>query len=57
LADLDSSFAIGPEMKLVPFGKQTILRFLVVIAIPLAPLALTMFWLEELFKRLVQVVL
>jgi hypothetical protein len=57
LADLDGSFAIIREMKLVPFGQQTILRFVVVIALPLAPLALTMFSVEELLKRLIMVVL
>ena len=57
MADLDSSFAIVREMKLVPFGKETIVRFVVIIALPLAPLALTMFALEELLKRLVQIVL
>jgi len=57
MADLDGSFAIVREMKLVPFGKETILRFILIIAIPVAPLALTMFSLEELLKRLIQVVL
>jgi hypothetical protein len=57
LADLDNSFAIVREMRLVPFGKETIVRFIVVIALPLAPLALTMFSLEELIKRLVSVLL
>jgi hypothetical protein len=57
MADLDSSFAIVKEMKLVPFGKEAILRFIVIIALPLSPLALTMFSLEELLKRLIQVVL
>ena len=57
MADLDSSFAIVKEMKLVPFGKETILRFVAVITIPLAPLALTMFSPEELLKRLIQIIL
>jgi hypothetical protein len=57
IADLDSSFAIVREMKLVPFARETIVRFVVIIALPLAPLAFTMFSLEELVKRLVQVVL
>jgi hypothetical protein len=57
LADLDGSFAVIREMKLVPFGKQTVVRFLVIIALPLAPLALTMFSVEELLKRLIMVVL
>jgi hypothetical protein len=57
LADLSKSFAIVSEMKLVPFGKDTFIRFLVVIALPLAPLAFTMFSVEELVKRLINVVL
>jgi len=57
LADLDSSFAIVKEVKLVPFGRDTVIRFLVVIALPLAPLAFTMFSPEELLKRLITVVL
>jgi hypothetical protein len=57
MADLDNSFRIVREMKIVPFGKDSILRFLVIVAIPLAPLALTMFSAEELLRRLVQVLL
>jgi hypothetical protein len=57
LADLANSFAIVKEVKLVPFGRDTAIRFLVVIAIPVAPLALTMFSPEELLKRLITVVL
>jgi hypothetical protein len=41
----------------VPFGKDTVIRFLVVITLPLAPLALTMFSAEELLKRMIAVVL
>jgi hypothetical protein len=57
LADVDNSFAIVREMRLVPFGRETIVPFLVAIALPLAPLALTMFSLEELLKRLFNVFL
>jgi len=57
LADLDNSFKIVKEMKLVPFGKETIIRFMVIIALPLAPLLFTMFSLEQLLKRLVTVLL
>ncbi len=56
MADLDSSVAIVREMKLVPFGRETIVRFIIVIALPLAPLVLTTFSLEELLKRLIKVV-
>jgi hypothetical protein len=57
MADLDSSYAIVKEVKLVPFGRDTILRFILVIAIPIAPLTLTMISLDELLKRLIQIVL
>jgi hypothetical protein len=57
LADLDGSFSIIKEMKLAPFGKENVLRFLVIIALPLSPLLLTMFSAEELLKRLLGVLL
>jgi hypothetical protein len=57
LADLDNSFAIVREIKLVPFGKHTIIQFVIVIALPLVPLALTMFSLEELLSRLLNIIL
>jgi len=57
LADLSNSYAIVTDMKLAPFGKEAAVRFLIIIAAPLAPLALTMFSLEELMKRLVKVIL
>jgi hypothetical protein len=57
LADLANSFAVFKEVKPVPFGKETIVAFLVVIAIPLAPLALTMFSPEELLSRLIKIVM
>lgn len=57
LADLANSFAIVKEMRVVPFGKDTIVRFLVVIALPLIPLLFTMFSLEDLMKRFIKMVL
>lgn len=57
LADLDGSFAIVKEMKLAPFGKDNVIRFMVFIALPLTPLLLTMFSLEELLKRMLGILL
>jgi hypothetical protein len=51
LADLDNSFAIVKGMKLVPFGKDTLLRLAVVSLAPLAPLVLTMIPLGELISQ------
>jgi len=57
LADLANSFAIVREVNLVPFGKETILHLIVMIALPLAPLTLTVFSFEELFNRLIKIIL
>jgi hypothetical protein len=57
LADLDNSFSIIRETRLVPFGKETVVRIVVIVAVPLVPLALTMFSAEELIKRLIGVIL
>jgi hypothetical protein len=57
LSNLAKIFAVVKETKLVPFDKVTVRRFLVVIALPLAPLAFTMFSVEELVKRSIHVVL
>ena len=57
LADLAKSCAIVKETKLVPFGKDTVIRFIVVIALPFTPLAFTMFSVEDLMSRLLKVVL
>jgi hypothetical protein len=56
LADLGNSFEVVQRMRLVPFTKETILQLAVVTLAPVAPLALTMVSLEELLKRLLQVV-
>jgi hypothetical protein len=57
LADLDTSFSIIRETRVVPFGKETVVRIVVIVAVPLIPLALTMFSVEELIKRLIGVIL
>ncbi len=57
LADLANSYAVVKEVKLVPFGKHTIIGFVVVIALPLSPLIFTMFSPEELLKRFITILL
>ena len=56
LADLGNSFQIVEGMRLVPFTKNTVLQLAVITLLPVAPLVLTMVPLEELLKRLLQVV-
>jgi hypothetical protein len=57
LADLANSFAVVREMRVFPFGKETVLGLVIVTALPLLPLALTMFPLDELIRRVLGVLL
>jgi len=56
LADLGNSFEIVKGMKLVPFGKDTLLQLAVISLAPVAPLVLTMIPLGELLDRFLHVV-
>jgi hypothetical protein len=57
LADLGNSYAVVYEMRLLPFGRNVVVRMLILIALPLAPLALTMVPFEVLVQQLIKVVL
>jgi hypothetical protein len=57
LADLSNSFDVVREMRLVPFGRATVLRLMLLLVLPLTPLLLTMVPLEQLIDRIVGVLL
>jgi len=52
LADLGTSYDVVSGMRLVPFGKADVTQLIIAAATPLLPLALTMFSVEELLRRL-----
>lgn len=56
LADLGNSFSVVQAILPFPFGRSTLVGLVVFIALPLLPLALTMFSLKEILARLIQVV-
>jgi hypothetical protein len=56
LADLGNSFELVRSMRVVPITRDAILQLAVITLLPVAPLLLTMISLEELLKRLLQVV-
>jgi hypothetical protein len=56
LADLNNSFAVIKEMRVVPVTKQAIFQLAVATVAPFAPLLLTMMPLEDLLKKLVGIV-
>jgi hypothetical protein len=43
-------------MRVVPFTRDTVLQLVAITVLPIAPLVLTMVPLEELLKRLLQIV-
>jgi hypothetical protein len=55
LADLGNSYTVVQEMRLVPFGWKDVTRLAVGTAVPLLPLTLTIFSLDELVTRLIRV--
>ena len=55
LADLSNSFGIVQHIVPVPFGKETMFYLVSLIALPLLPLLLTMFSVQELVERLLKV--
>jgi len=56
LADLGNSFEIVRSMRPSPVTKDAVVQLAVMTLVPVAPLALTMIPLNELLKRLLQVV-
>jgi hypothetical protein len=57
LADLGNSYEVIRDMRTVPFTRDTVIQLAVITLIPVAPLLLTMISLEELLKRLLQILL
>jgi hypothetical protein len=57
LADLSNSYSVVNEMSIIPFTWQDALRLAIATALPLIPLALTVFSVEELMGRLIEIML
>jgi hypothetical protein len=55
LADLGNSFDVIQRMRAFPFSWETVIQLAVTVALPILPLLLTMFPLDELLVKLVQV--
>jgi hypothetical protein len=56
LADMAGSYEVVKGMRMVPFTWQTVAQLAVTTLLPVAPLLLTMMPLEEVLKRLLEVV-
>lgn len=57
LADMGGSFELVDRMRMVPFGKETVIQLLAISGAPLLPLTLTLFSPQEVFKRLLEALL
>jgi hypothetical protein len=57
LADLANSFEVVQNIQPFPFGRRAIVAVAINVALPILPLTLTMFSLQELVSRLVKVLL
>jgi hypothetical protein len=56
LADLGNSYSVVGDMRIVPFGLDDITRLAAATALPLLPLTLMIFSLEEVVSRLIKIV-
>jgi len=56
LADLANSFAVVSRIRLVPISKEALGRLVLLVTLPLLPLPLTMFPLDEALKRIFKLV-
>jgi hypothetical protein len=57
LADLENSFEVVQTMRLVPFGKEAVIQLVLALVLPILPLLLTMFPIDELAAKLMEILL
>jgi hypothetical protein len=57
LADLGNSLEVVRNMRLFPFGKETVLQIAATVLLPVLPLTLTLISLEELAQKIIGILL
>jgi hypothetical protein len=57
LADIGNAYKVVSETRIMPFGKETVIRLAIITIVPFLPLTLTMIPLEEIIDRLLKLVL
>jgi hypothetical protein len=53
LADLSNSFEVSNNMRITPFGRNSIVMLVILTALPLLPLILTMIPLEKIISQII----
>jgi hypothetical protein len=56
LADLGNAYTTVSDMRLVPFGKGTVIRLAIVLVFPFLPLMLTMVPLDQIVDRFIKLI-
>jgi hypothetical protein len=57
LADLASAYSVVNKMRIVPFGKVTVIRVAILICLPLLPLSLTVIPMDQVIHRLLKLMM
>lgn len=57
LADLTNSFQVSLQMRVMPFGRKSVLAIVIITVIPLLPLVLTMIPLDQVLSQIVGIIL
>jgi hypothetical protein len=55
-AQLDHAYTSVSDMRLVPFGKGTVIRLAIVLVFPFLPLMLTMVPLDQIVDRFIKLI-
>jgi hypothetical protein len=54
LSDLGNTYGVVTEMRLLPFGKETVIQLTIIVALPFLPLLLTIAPLHDVIHRLIR---
>jgi hypothetical protein len=54
LSDLGNAYGVVTEMRLLPFGKETVVQLTIIVALPFLPLLLTIAPLHDVIHRLIR---
>lgn len=57
LADLSNSFQVAQDMRILPFTLRSLMQLVIISALPMLPLALTMFKFEEIVSFVIKLLM
>lgn len=57
LADLSNSFQVAQDMRILPFSLRNLVQLIIISAVPMFPLALTMFKFEDIIQFAIKLIM